>query len=52
MAPADSGDDPNIAPYPGRYEIARIKGIAPNEDPVPGRSQSADQGHLDVAAAR
>ncbi|MEU4602305.1 hypothetical protein AB0F43_04920 [Kribbella sp. NPDC023972] len=27
-------DDPNFAPYPGRYEVARIKGIPPNEDPV------------------
>jgi hypothetical protein len=27
--------DPNIAPYPGRYEVARAKGIPPNEDPVP-----------------
>lgn len=35
MFSANSGDDPNIAPYPGRYEIARIKGIAPKEDPVP-----------------
>jgi hypothetical protein len=32
---ADSGEDPNIAPYPRRYEVARHKGIAPNEDPVP-----------------
>ena len=27
--------DPNFAPYPGRYEVARRKGIPPNEDPVP-----------------
>ncbi|TDW97661.1 hypothetical protein [Kribbella sp. VKM Ac-2566] len=31
---SDAGD-PNIAPYPGRYEVARGKGIPPNEDPVP-----------------
>lgn len=35
MSPASSGEDPNIAPYPGRYEAARTKGVAPNEDPVP-----------------
>jgi hypothetical protein len=35
MSPGGSGDDPNIAPYPGRYEVARTKGVAPNEDPVP-----------------
>src|SRR5215468_8853735 len=28
-------DDPNFAPYPGRYVVARSKGIPPNEDPVP-----------------
>lgn len=27
-------DDPNFAPYPGRYLVARAKGIAPNEEPV------------------
>ncbi|WP_433012961.1 hypothetical protein [Kribbella sp. CA-294648] len=35
MSAANSGEDPNIAPYPGRYEAARTKGVAPNEDPVP-----------------
>jgi hypothetical protein len=34
MSHTDSGDDPNFAPYPGRYEAARIKGTAPNEEPV------------------
>jgi len=33
-AGATSGDDPNKAPYPGRYEVARMKGTAPNEEPV------------------
>jgi hypothetical protein len=28
------GDDPNFAPYPGRYIVARAKGIPPNEEPV------------------
>jgi hypothetical protein len=34
--PADAtfGDDPELAPYPGRYAIAREKGSAPNEEPV------------------
>jgi hypothetical protein len=35
MSPANSWDDPIIAPYPERYEVASTKGIAPNEDPVP-----------------
>ncbi|RZT15032.1 hypothetical protein EV649_5813 [Kribbella sp. VKM Ac-2569] len=26
--------DPNFAPYPGRYEVARTKGVPPNEEPV------------------
>jgi GNAT superfamily N-acetyltransferase len=30
-----SGDDPNMAPYPRRYDVARLKGGAPNEEPVP-----------------
>jgi hypothetical protein len=34
MTPANCGDDPNFAPYPGRYEAARTKGIAPNEELV------------------
>jgi hypothetical protein len=35
VAPANAGDDPNIAPYPGRYDVARMKGSPPNEEPVP-----------------
>jgi hypothetical protein len=31
---ATSGDDPELAPYPGRYEVARTKGSVPNEEPV------------------
>jgi hypothetical protein len=27
-------DGSNFAPYPGRYEVARAKGIPPNEEPV------------------
>lgn len=35
VSPANAGDDPNLAPYPGRYDVARIKGTVPNEAPVP-----------------
>ena len=27
-------DNPNFAPYPGRYAVARMKGIPPDEEPV------------------
>jgi hypothetical protein len=27
-------DNPNFAPYPGRYEVARAKGVPPDEEPV------------------
>jgi hypothetical protein len=30
-----ASDDPNLAPYPRRYDVARLKGCAPNEEPVP-----------------
>lgn len=35
VSPANAGDDPNIAPYPGRYDVARMKGSVANETPVP-----------------
>jgi hypothetical protein len=30
-----ASDDPNLAPYPRRYDVARLKGCTPNEEPVP-----------------